>query len=97
MIAVREIRAADGVPEQDVANQRELQRTAGEYDMAWRMARAMQHVEFPAADLHRIAFLQPAIGQHVAHADQPEMRCLLLDVLKQEPVTFVGTIHSRCS
>jgi len=62
MIAHRKVGATDRPLKQHVADDRELGGRVVEDDMAWRVTRAVAHVEGEVADRHLVAIDQPAVA-----------------------------------
>ena len=76
MVAIFEIRPPDGPAEQHIPDQRDAQRLGDEDDMTRGMARAVQHGEILAGDLHPVTFHQPAVRGDVAPRQIPSRRRL---------------------
>ena len=94
VIAQREVGAPDAAGEQHVADHRELARPVDEDDVAWRVARAMEHVERQLADRHRVAIGQPTIGFEHAAVD-PEARAVIIQPADPEPVRLVRALDRQ--
>src|SRR5690606_13289292 len=67
VVAARQVGAPDGAVEQDDADMRQPRRRIVVDDVPRRMAGAMQHQEFVAAEGDELAVREEAVGRAVAH------------------------------
>jgi len=68
VVPARQVGAPDRALEQNVANDRKPLVRIEKNDASGRVAGTVQHVQHKVADPHLVAFLEPAVGLHVAQA-----------------------------
>src|SRR4051812_19481797 len=81
--AAGQVGAADRAVEQYVADMGEAHFLVEEHHAARRMAGAMENVEGQFAYLDLLAFVEPAVGNEIAHARHAKTAAAHLDIVEQ--------------
>ncbi len=93
VIAAGQIGSADRAVEQHVAEMGKALLPVDIDDMAGRMARAMENLEFMLAEGDLVALLQEAVRRDVAHAADVEHLAFGFDILEQEAIVLMRADH----